>query len=167
VVEPACGSANDYRFLERFGIARYLDYTGFDLCQKNVQNARRMLPDVRFEVGNILEIDAPDGAFEYAFVHDLFEHLSVAAMERAIAELCRVTRRAACVGFFHVHAGDRHVVKAVGEYHWNRLSLPATEAVFRRHASAVEVIHIDAFLRRRFGCGDTHNKGAYTFIVTM
>src|SRR5262249_30134837 len=31
LVEPACGSANDYRFFEAFGLTRFMDYTGFDL----------------------------------------------------------------------------------------------------------------------------------------
>jgi len=58
VLEPACGSANDYRFLDTFGIARLLDYVGFDLCEKNIVNASGMFPGVRFKVGNVLEIDA-------------------------------------------------------------------------------------------------------------
>lgn len=165
-MEPACGSANDYRFLDRFGVARHLDYVGFDLCEKNVRNARAMFPGVRFEVGNVLAIDAPDGAFDYGFVHDLFEHLSVEAMEAAVGEVCRVARRAIAVGFFNMHAAERHVVRRVGDYHVNGLSLPRTVSLFRRHASAVEVIHVDALLRSRFACPDTHNRDAYTLIVT-
>lgn len=165
VLEMACGSANDYRFLDAFGIAEFLDYTGLDLCEKNVLNAREMFPEVSFGQGNAMEIDAPDDAFDCSFVHDLFEHLSIEAMERAISELCRVTRRRLCVGFFNMHDGEQHVVRPVDEYHWNRLALGLTRAVFEQHASAVETIHIDTFLRSRFGCGETHNTGAYTFIV--
>ena len=167
VVEPACGSANDYRYLDAFGIARCLDYTGLDLSEKNIANARAMFPAVRFEVGNVLEMAAPDRAFDLCLVHDLFEHLSVEAMEAAVAEVCRVTRVGACVGFFSMHGGPQHVVRRVGEYHVNVLSAPATEAIFRRHASAVGVVPIDAMLRSRFGCADTPNNSAYTFIVTM
>jgi len=167
VLEPACGSANDYRFIETFGIARLLDYTGFDLCEKNVHNARGMFPRARFEVGNVLEIDADDKAFDYCFVHDLFEHLSIEAAEMAISELCRVTRRGICAGFFNMHAGGEHIVKAVGDYHWNALSLVRTKAVFERHCSRIQVIHIDEFLTSRFGCADAHNKGAYTFVVSL
>jgi len=39
VLEPACGSANDYRFLHAYGLARLVSYTGFDLCAKNIENA--------------------------------------------------------------------------------------------------------------------------------
>jgi hypothetical protein len=167
VVEPACGSANDYRFIGTFGIARLLDYTGFDLCKKNVRNATAMFGDVQFEQGNILEIDVADNAFDYCFVNDLFEHLSVEAMELAVAEVCRVTRRDICVGFFNMHPGDRHIVKVVRDYHWNTLSLPRTKEMFERNGSAVEVVHIDSFLQRRFGCNRSHNKAAYTFIIRM
>jgi SAM-dependent methyltransferase len=167
VLEPACGSANDYRFIEAFGIARLLDYTGFDLCDKNICNAGLMFPDACFKAGNVLEIEAADGAFDYCFVHDLFEHLSVEAMEAAIAEICRVTRRRICAGFFNMHDGKRHKIQVVGGYHWNNLSMPETRLIFERHASKVQVIHIDTFLRSQFRCNDTHNKGAYTLIVSV
>jgi len=167
VLEPACGSANDFRFIEAFGIARLIDYTGFDLCEKNIRNARQMFPDACFEVGNVLEIKAGDGAFDYCFVHDLFEHLSVEAMEAAIAEICRVTRKDICAGFFNMHDGERHIVRAVGDYHWNNLSMAETKAIFERHASAVQVIHVDKFLRSKFRSEDTHNRGAYTLIVSI
>jgi SAM-dependent methyltransferase len=167
VLEPACGSANDYRFMDAFGIARLLDYTGFDLCPKNVTNAKQMFPDTRFIVGNVLEIDAPDGAFDYCFLHDLFEHLSVEAMEAAVSEICRVTRRDICIGFFNMYDAQEHIVKPAGNYHWNKLSLARTKALFARHAAFVDLIHIDTFLMSQFGYCDYHNKGAYTLIVRL
>ncbi len=166
VLEPACGSANDYRFLDAFGIASLIDYTGFDLCEKNILNAGQIFPDVCFRVGNVLEIEAEDEAFDYCFVHDLFEHLSVEAMKTAIAEICRVTRRGICAGFFNMHEGGRHIIRKVDSYHWNDLSMSETMKIFERYASSVQVIHIDTFLRSNFRCGDTHNKGAYTLIVS-
>lgn len=167
VLEPACGSANDYWFIEAFGIANLIDYMGFDLCEKNIRNAKQMFSLARFEVGNALEIEVEDKAFDYCFLHDLFEHLSIEAMEAAIAEICRVTRKDICAGFFNMHDGERHIVQAVGDYHWNKLSMAETKAIFERHASVVQVIHIDAFLASKFGCCDTHNKGAYTLIVNL
>lgn len=167
VLEPACGSANDYRFIETFDIARKLDYTGFDLCEKNIRNARQMFQDTCFEVGNVLEIEAGNRAFDYCFVHDLFEHLSVEAMETAIAEVCRVTRKAVCAGFFNMYDGKQHIIRAVDDYHWNKLSVTETKVIFESYASLVQVIHIDAFLASKFGCRDTHNKGAYTLIVRI
>ncbi len=167
VTEPACGSANDYRFIDTFGIARFLDYTGFDLCEKNIRNAKQMFPNVRFEVDNVLSIDTQDNTFDYCFVNDLFEHLSIEAMEAAIAEICRVTRRNICVGFFNMHSGDEHIVKVVDDYHWNNLSMTKTKAIFEQHASEVQTTCIDTFLQSQFSCCDTHNKAAYTFIIKI
>ena len=167
VLEPACGSANDYRFIEGFGIANLIDYKGFDLCEKNIRNARQMFPYVCFEVGNVLEISADDKAFDYCFVHDLFEHLSGEAMKTAIAEICRVTQRKICVGFFNMHDGQQHIIRAVDYYHWNKLSVMETKAICERYASSVQIIHIDSFLISKFGCRDTHNKDAYTLIINL
>ena len=166
VLEPACGSANDYRFLDAFGIARLINYVGFDLCEKNISNAKQMFPHECFKVGNVLEIEAEDEAFDYCFVHDLFEHLSIEAMKTAIAEICRVTRRGICTGFFNMHEGGQHIIRKVGSYHWNNLSMVETMEIFNRYASSVQIIHIDTFLRSNFRCGDTHNNGAYTLILS-
>jgi SAM-dependent methyltransferase len=165
VFEPACGSANDYRFLNSFGIARFLDYTGVDLCPRNIENAQRLFPHVHFECGNVFEINAADDAFEVAFVHDLFEHLSIEGLETAIKELCRVTRRAICANFFQMDEIPDHVVRPTDEYHWNLLSMDQTKKIFATHGFASQVIQIKSLLRQEFGCDYTHNPNAYTFIL--
>ena len=165
VLEPACGSANDYRFLDAFGIARLLKYTGFDLCEKNIRNAHAIFPSVCFEVGNAFEIHTADQSFDFCFAHDLLEHLSIPAMGLAVAEMCRVTRKALCVGFFNMDERAEHFVQATDDYHWNILSQARTKSLFERHGFSVQAIHIDTFLRQRFGCDETHNKNAYTFRI--
>jgi len=165
VLEPACGSANDYRYLEAYGIARLVDYTGFDLCEKNVANARALFPPTRFEAGNVFEIAAADQAYELCFVHDLLEHLSPAGLERAVHELCRVTRHGLCVNFFQMDEMPEHSVRPVADYHVNTLSLAKTEALFTQHGFAVQPLHIGSYLRRRVGCTETYNPDAYTFLA--
>lgn len=165
VLEPACGSANDYRFLEACGIARLVDYTGFDLCEKNIANARALFPRTRFAVGNVFDIAAADRHYELCFAHDLLEHFSPAGLERAVAEICRVTRRGLCVHFFQMDETPEHVVRQVGDYHVNTLSLERTEALFVRQGFAVQPLHIGSFLRQRIGCHRTHNPNAYTFLA--
>jgi len=167
VVEPACGSANDYRCFEGAGLSRFLYYTGFDLCEKNILNSRTMFPRVRFEVGNAFEIKAEDNAYDYCFVHDLFEHLSIEGMEAVISEICRVTKKAICAGFFQMDEIHDHIVRPVDHYHWNKLSMAKTRALFERQASEVQALHVDTFLRFRFNYSETHNKDAYTFIVSI
>ena len=167
VIEPACGSANDWRFIDGAGFGRFVDYCGFDLCAKNIQNAKSIFGEIDFRVDNALDIEQEDNAFDHCFVHDLFEHLSIEAMEVAIAEICRVTRKEMCVHFFNMTDMDEHVVEPTGYYHWNMLSCEKTKSIFQRYAANVEVIAIDSFLQEKFACSDTHNKNAYTFIVTI
>jgi SAM-dependent methyltransferase len=162
VLEPACGSANDFRFFERYGLARLCKYHGFDLCEKNVRNALQLFPKARFTVGNVFEIDAPDRGYDFSVVHDLLEHLSVRGMERALEEICRVTCRAFCFGLFNGWEADEHAVQPVNQYHWNRLSVLLLRQRLAQAGFEVQVVHIDTFLRWRFGCDRTHNKNAYT-----
>ena len=165
VLEPACGSANDFRCLDSYGIARLVDYTGFDLCEKNVVNARALFPGAKFKMGNVFEIPAEDGAFELSFVHDLFEHLSTEALPVAVRELCRVTRRGLCVGFFQMDEMPEHIIRPVEDCHWNTLSLERTKALFADQGLDVQPLHIGTYLRWRTGCAETHNPNAYTFIA--
>ena len=165
MLEPACGSANDYRFLEACGLARLVDYTGFDLCETNVANARALFPDARFLVGNVFEIAAPDQAYELCFLHDLLEHLSPAGLERAVQELCRVTRHGLCVNFFQMDEMPDPIVRPVEDYHVTTLSLARSEALFARHGFAVQALHIGSYLRTRISCDETHNPNAYTFLA--
>ena len=166
VLEPACGSANDYRFLEAYGIARLLDYHGVDLCPANIENARALFPGVSFEVGNVFDISAPDKSFEVCFVHDLFEHLSPGGIEAAVRETCRVTRRGLCVGFFNMDEIPAHQVRPVREYHWNLLSMARMRELFAGGGFAAQAVHIGAFLRGQTGCDQTHNPNAYTFLLS-
>jgi hypothetical protein len=165
VIEPACGSANDYRFLDAYGIARLVCYTGFDLCEKNIVNARALFPGVTFDVGNVFEIAAVDKAFDLCLVHDLFEHLSMAGLEASVKEVCRVTRRGICVGFFNMDETQDHQVEPVDEYHWNRLSMARMKELFAAQGFDAQVVHIGTFLRQHVGCDYTHNPNAYTFLL--
>jgi SAM-dependent methyltransferase len=116
ICEPACGSANDYRFIVRNGLARFLQYTGFDISQKNIENAHRRFPHVDFYVGNVLDIHANDAAFDCIFIHDLFEHLSSEAFERALDEVLRITKKQAWLSFFNLDILPDHEVRPVDNY---------------------------------------------------
>jgi len=167
VLEPACGSANDYRFLESFGLTRHLDYHGFDICPANVQNAQAMFAEAshRFTTGNVFAVDAADDAYAYVFTHDLLEHLSPAGIEASIAELCRVTRGTLMVHFFNLEKRDEHVIQPVEHYHWNLLSLPRIRERFEAHGGRVAARHIPTLLSERFGFDESHNEEAWTLTV--
>ena len=163
VLEAACGSANDYRFFVETGLARLIRYSGFDLCSRNISNARALFPNVEFREGNIFEIDAPDRSFDLCVAQDLFEHLSIAGMEQAVHEICRVAARGLCLGFFQMDERPEHVVRPVDDYHWNLLSMARMRELFAAEGFTSRVIHHTTFLRQRFGCEHTHNPNAYTF----
>ncbi len=180
LLEPACGSANDYRFLHSFGLARFFAYTGFDLAEKNISNARGLFPTTvnlpqpdsaplppvaSFQIANVLEIPAPGRSFEFCVVHDLFEHLSLPAFEIAVSEICRVTHSALCLGFFQMDEIPDHIVRPVDDYHINLLSVLRTKALFAAHGFEAQVIHIATFLRSEFACDFCYNPHAYTFIL--
>jgi SAM-dependent methyltransferase len=165
VIEPACGSANDYRFLHAYGLTRLVDYFGVDLCEKNVANARELFPEARFECGNAFALPAGDTSFDLCFVHDLFEHLSLEGMEQAVAEVCRVTRTGICAGFFNMREWAEHRVVPDEDYFWNDLSLDRTRESFARFGFTGQAIHIDSYLRDQVGCPGTHNPNAYTLLL--
>ena len=164
--EPACGSANDYRFLSSFGFARFVRYTGIDIAPKNIDNARRRFPDIDFRIGDLLNNDMPDDSFDFSFVHDLFEHLSLEAMHRAVEELLRMTRREVWFHFFNAANMSSHQVRSVGAYHWNCLSIGKMISLVEQSASQVHVIPIVELARNKFDFQDYYNPGAYTIIAS-
>ena len=166
ILEPACGSANDYRALAACGLASLVDYTGFDLCPRNIENARALFPAAQFQVGNVFAIAAGDAAFDFCFAHDLFEHLSIEGLHTAVAEICRVTRWGCCLGFFSMDEMADHEVRPVEDYHWNCLSTARVRALFAERGFDAQILHIGTFLREQFGCDETHNPNAYTFCLS-
>src|SRR5439155_15479194 len=120
---------------------------------------------IRFERGNIFEMNAPDKSFDLCVMHDLLEHLSPEGLLSAVSEVCRVTRTAICIGFFQIHEGPDHIIREVEDYHWNTLSMERMRVLFAGHGFESQVIHAATFLRHDFGCDYTHNPDAYTFIL--
>ena len=144
LLEAACGSANDYRFLHSSGFAPFIQYAGFDISPKNIDNARRRFPDepgADFFVASAFDTGLSDGAFDFVFAHDLFEHLSPDGLEAAFGELLRVTGRQAWLHFFNLSTtAAEHEIVPVDRYHWNLLSLPQLEKLIPDSFAAPEVI---------------------------
>jgi hypothetical protein len=166
VLEPACGSANDFRFLHGFGLAEHIRYAGFDLVEKNVRNAITRFPNGSFFVGSLLEPALGDQAAEFVVVHDLFEHLSAEALECALTELMRITQKEAWLHFFNAADLGEHRMEAVDQYHWNRLSISQLVSSLEREGARVEVIRIAPWLRDKFGYEAFHNPEAVTIIAS-
>jgi SAM-dependent methyltransferase len=174
VLEAACGSANDYRFLDSYGIARFLNYSGFDLSDANIANARDMFPEADFQRGNVFEIPRHDESVDFVVAFDLFEHLSLEGLETAIEEVCRVSRRGLVLNFFNVEDIAEHLPNPVTErrYHWNTLSLKKITASLAAKSSTMEIVHVHGMLFEKFrphGTFDSFldalNPNLFTFFV--
>lgn len=165
VIEAACGSANDYRYFDRYGLAPLLSYTGFDLTRANIGNARLMFPGVDFRVGDVQDIQAEDDSYDWALAHDLLEHLSPSAFNRAIDELCRVTRRGVLISFFLMRDEPEHRIQPKRFYHVNELSKDRIQERFSRHCTDIRWVHIRRMLAERYGFDDYYNWRAWTIIA--
>ncbi len=165
VLEFACGSANDYRAFAAFGLAPFLDYVGIDLNPKNVANARRRFPEVRFEVGNAMATGEPDRSFDVVIASDLFEHLALDVAAGILAEARRVAKRAAIFSFFNMAEIAEHQVRPVAAYHWNLLSRARYEEALAKEFPSVAVTPIARWLERDFAYARTYNPRAYTMVA--
>jgi len=162
VIEAACGSANDYRFLEECGLARFLDYVGFDMSYKNIENARRRFPDVSFLVADAAAIPFANGSFDLFFVHDLFEHLPPRLRAKALRETIRVTRRQAFLSFFRLTGpGGAPAETAMA------VDVRQVVRAIRPLVKEIERIDVSQLVQRKFGYHDYHNPSAKTLIVTV
>jgi SAM-dependent methyltransferase len=165
VLEAACGSANDYRFLCHCGVAKSLRYTGIDIAARNIANARSRYPQVDFRVQSILATDLPDDSFDCLFCHDLVEHLSLEAMERALGEMFRIARSDVILHLFNGKWSDAHEVVPLGTYHRNRLSMEKIAAFFERLGGHVTCLEMAQWLREKIGSPGYHNPNAFSLIV--
>jgi SAM-dependent methyltransferase len=165
ILEPACGSANDYRFIDRHGLSKYVDYTGLDISPRNVDNAKRRFPDTDFLVASILDSDIPDESFDYLFVHDLFEHLSLDALNQALTEVMRIVRREAWLHFFNAGDGEEHLIQPVDRYHWNLLSVRRISETLEQLGADLEVISIPGLIREKFHFDGYYNQEAVTILA--
>jgi ubiquinone/menaquinone biosynthesis C-methylase UbiE len=167
VIEFACGSANDYRSLADYGIARFLDYTGIDLNETNIANAKRRFPDVDFRVASILSLTEPDASVDYVIGFDILEHLSLQAMDTVLATAARLARRGLYFAFFRMDEQAEHQEEPRGQYHYNLLSAPAMRRYLQGRYTQVELIHIASMFKEEYGFAYAHeyNRRAYSAIA--
>lgn len=166
VLELACGSANDYRYFDRYGLAQHLNYTGVDLNDKNIANARRRHPGIDFQVQDVLDLPFPDRSYDYVLVFDLFEHMSIGAMEQAIGEACRLADQGLILTFFSMADTPEHTVRPVRTYFWNILSSSKVQRLIEDQFGPVRALRIRDLLRDDFGYGASYNQNAWTFYAT-
>jgi ubiquinone/menaquinone biosynthesis C-methylase UbiE len=167
VMEFACGSANDYRAFADYGIARFLNYTGIDLSETNIANAKLRFPDVDFRVGSILSLTEPDSSVDYVIGFDILEHLSLQAMETVLATAVRIARRGLYFAFFRMDEAADHQEEPRGQYHYNLLSAPMMRRYMSERYSQVQLVHIAGMLKEQYGFPHSYeyNRRAYSLIA--
>lgn len=121
-LDIGCGSANYYRFLKDIHLHNFLNYTGIDIGEKNIDNCQILYPEVDFRRGNLLELKFPDNSFDIVFVSHVFEHLHPKVLPRAISETLRVAKKLVIIHFFNEKDIPKHLIQKVEKYHWNCLS---------------------------------------------
>jgi SAM-dependent methyltransferase len=163
VVEFACGSANDYRSFADYGIARFLDYTGIDLNETNIANAKHRFPDVDFRVGSILSLTEPAASVDYV----ILEHLSLQAMDTVLGTAVRMARRGLYFAFFRMDEQAEHQEEPRGQYHFNLLSAPAMRRYMQQRYTQVQLVHIASMFKEQYGFAYSHeyNRRAYSLIA--
>ena len=166
IIEFGPGSANDYRYLESFGLARFLQYSGIDISEKNIENARSRCPSATFSVGNIFDSHLPDNCTDYVLANDLFEHFSPAGLEVSIKQAMRVCKKEAWLHFFNAADIEQHEIQPVGDYFWNKLSIKKLVESIGKYASRVEVVIIGDMLNTKFGYENFYNAQAVTMIAS-
>jgi SAM-dependent methyltransferase len=165
VLEFACGSANDYRDIDESGLGRFLEYHGIDLTAKNIANARRRFPGIDFEVGDVTNLPHPDGSFDYVIASDLFEHLSMEGLRRALDQAARLARRGVVLTFFSMAEIPEHIVRPKDAYYWNRLSRSQVEAELRDRFPSVTATPIAAWVAEQYGYPHSYRRNAWTIIA--
>lgn len=164
VLEFACGSANDYRFWDRFGYGRIIRYHGIDISTKNIANSRRRFPTVDFRCGDVLDSGWETASVDVVMANDLMEHLPPESAGHAISEMLRIARSEVWLGCFRLVAGNRIFGRPVGSYHvndigrdWLRLACPGCH---------LEVVDIPRLVARALPGVDYHNNRAGIVIIT-
>lgn len=88
VVDAGCGPGQWTGLLAELGVRA----RGVDLSPEMVAIARRHHPDLRFEVGSLVELDVPDGSLGGVLAHFSLIHVPPAALPRALDGFARALR---------------------------------------------------------------------------
>ncbi len=88
VLDVGCGSGKSTSTLIDMGYR----VSGMDFSQEAVAICAERFPDIRFVVGDVLEIPFDGSSFDYVTAIHVLEHISDDDMGRASSELARVLR---------------------------------------------------------------------------
>lgn len=86
LLDVACGNGNYCRFFQERGLI----YTGCDLSENMLEQAREENPDAEFVRGDASDLPFEDNQFDMVFCSDLLIHVPQEYEERIVNELLRV-----------------------------------------------------------------------------
>lgn len=104
VVDVGCGPGQVARYLAERGVP----VRGLDLSAGMVATARRLNPGIPFDQGDMLALDAGDGAWGGIAAFYAIVHLSPQEVSRALGEFCRVLRPGGVL-LLAFHAGEETI----------------------------------------------------------
>lgn len=93
ILDVACGNGNYCKFFTQRG----LDYTGCDLSENMLEQARENNPGFEFIRGDATNLPFEDGEYDVVFCSDLLIHLPSELEEAVVKELIRVAKKYAVV----------------------------------------------------------------------
>ncbi len=104
VCEVGCGPGEITAYLAPKG----LDILGIDVSPNMIDVARRLSPAIRFEVGDMLSMAAPENSFSGIVGFYAIVNLTKADIEKAFSEFYRTLRTSAPLLLSH-HVGDETI----------------------------------------------------------
>ena len=138
VVDVGCGTGRVSVLLSRLGVP----VSGIDLSPRMVAMARRDYPDLRFEVGSMLDLDVPDASVAGVLAWYSTIHVPDDRLPDAFAEFHRVLAPGGYVLLgFQVGDGPQHVTTSLGH--------PVSVDVHFRQPEHVAALLSDAGLATR------------------
>lgn len=94
VLEIGCNVGWNLEHLRRLGVTELF---GIEPAAYLVARARARNPIFNVMHGSVFDLPFRDGYFDFVLTHNVLAHVTPESLERALAELIRVSRRAICV----------------------------------------------------------------------
>jgi ubiquinone/menaquinone biosynthesis C-methylase UbiE/predicted nucleic acid-binding Zn-ribbon protein len=143
VLDVGCGFGALVHALLREGI----DARGVDIAPVAIDHANATSPG-RFQVGSILALPFPDGAFDTVVCTDCLEHLAESDVQVALRELARVARKNVFIVVSTVQDRDHQWHLTVRDRDWWELQAftagEGTDHLLRRHPRSLLDVSYEA-----------------------
>ena len=111
VYDLGCGPGQTTAFLHGCGVKVH----GLDLSAELLREARTRRPDIPFEQGDMLALPLADASLAGVLAFYAIVHLSLAGLQKAVAEMYRVLQPGGLVLLaFHIGEGSVHVEEFLG-----------------------------------------------------